>query len=66
MKAVCNGAREWPSYFNNRQDAACSERRDEVLTQLRLRLTHRDISYTNQKIQNFEFLRSNITFGDFR
>ena len=53
------------SYSNNRQDAAYSEGCEEVLGRLRLLLTPRDIPYTNQKTQNFEFLRSNSTFGDF-
>ena len=58
MAITCLGAREWPSDFNNGQDAAHFERREEALKLLRLRLTPRDIPCTNQKIQNFEFLRS--------
>lgn len=45
-------AREWPSDPNNRQDPVFSERREEVLRRLRLRLTYHENPYANQKIQN--------------
>ena len=45
-------ARERPSDLNNRQDTTFSERREEVLRRLRLRLTRRDSPYANRKVQN--------------
>ena len=52
MQMVCNGAKEWLSHLNNKQDAADSERREEVLRRLRLLLPQRDLLYENQNIQN--------------
>ena len=52
MQMVCNDAKEWPSHLNNKQDAADSERREEVLRRLRLLLPQRDLLYENQNIQN--------------
>ena len=52
MQMVCNDAKEWPSHLNNKQDAADSERREEVLRRLRLLLPQRDILSENQNIQN--------------
>lgn len=64
MKMVGNVAREWPSHFNNRQDAAHSERRKELLR--RQRLARRDLRYVQPRSQDLDILfQRDTTFGDF-
>ena len=54
MKIVCSGAREWPSDFKNRKDAAYSEKSKELLR--RLRLSRLELRYIQPKSQDLDIL----------
>ena len=66
MKMTGSDAREWPSYLNNRRDADYYERREEALRRLRLLIARPGITYMDNNIRNFEYLRNYSACGNLR